>query len=250
MKSVFKYRPNTYTADLKDIAVYDAVEHAKSEFPNECCGAIIEGDYVPFKNESENPDNAFVISDPVWYDAYIEAKIDCLVHSHNDWDKASLVDQEQQQELMIPSLIINLRNRSLLDCIVFGTKTPAPLEGRPFFYGAFDCLALVGDYVFQETGFRLPNPPHEWEFWAKAENPIEQMIHSNNEIPFVEIDKSVPKKKGDILLYNMFGTRFINHMAVVWNDQGEVLHHLLNNVSGRYPITYGRKYLQKVMRHI
>ena len=244
---MFSYNPNIYIGSLPQAAVDAAIVHAKEQFPRESCGAIIQGDYVPFANVSDKPENSFEIKDEQWFEQYIGGNIDCIVHSHNDFNTASVLDQQQQRELDLPSLIINLRNRSLMDCIVFGEETPAPLEGRPFFYGAFDCISLVSDYLVSVGRKALPNPPHEWEFWAKGERVFEEIIESDKSLNL----KEVPTKDfmdGDILLYNMFGTSHINHIGGVTGGNGEVLHHFYRNISGRYPINYGRQYLVKVMR--
>ena len=245
----FSYCPNIYTGDLPPAAVRAAVKHALKEFPNESCGAIIGSKYVRFKNESETPENHFEIKDSRWFDAYVDGRVRCLVHSHNDWPRATVEDQTQQQELGVPSLVINLKHRSLIDCILLGGNEKVPLEGRPFFYGIFDCLALVSDYMLETRNIVLPNPPHDWEFWAKGENPIEQMIDTNKEIPFTPVNKG-GIQEGDVLLYNIWGTRYINHMGVCCSNNGLILHHFLNTLSGKYPVSYGRKYLlnERIMR--
>ena len=240
----FKYNPNIYTGSLDPVAVHDAIEHAKEMFPNESCGAIINDEYIRFKNESDTPESQFEIKDSLWFSLYVNDEIDCIVHSHNDYNKASLLDQQQQQELCIPSLIINLRNRSVIDCIVFGEDKIVPLEGRPFFYGVFDCFSLVRDYLKLNHDVIVPNPPHEWEFWADGIDLIEQSL---SESPLIEIDLAGPYELGDVLFYNHGGTKYINHMAVICG-KSLAMHHVLNNCSGKYPIMFMRKYLTKVMR--
>lgn len=243
---MFKYCPNIYTAHFDDDVVNEAIQHAKDEFPNECCGAISEGKYIKFKNEADNIEASFEIKDDLWYELYKNGKIDCLVHSHNDFNEASVLDQEQQHSLDIPSMIINLRHKSLMDCIVFGCDEPAPLYGRPFFFGAFDCISVVRDYILQEYDFKITYPPHELDFWMKQKNLFEETSVANK--PFYEVEiKDI--KKNDILLYNINGSRYINHLAVCISDKGEVLHHIYNTVSGTYPIYFQRKYLSKVMRY-
>jgi hypothetical protein len=74
------------------------------------------------------------------------------------------------------------------------------------------------------------------------------MNYINQDLAFYEVPiKDI--KKHDILLYNIDGAKYINHVAVVTSDRGEVLHHIIRNVSGIYPINYNRKYLRKVMRY-
>ena len=243
---MYKYSPNYYIGDLDPKCVEDAIAHAKRDFPNEACGAIINGTYVPFKNAHPEPYKAFLINDQKFFEHYILNEVECLVHSHNDSNMASLLDQQQQIELNIPSLIINLRSNSVMDCIVFGEDKIAPLEGRPFFYGAFDCIKLVQDYMKLILDIDLPTVPHDWEFWLTKNTLFEDWIGSNNNFHEVEL-KDV--KEHDLLFYNISGLRMLNHVAVVINNNKEVYHHMINNVSGRYPINYQRKYLRKVMRY-
>jgi proteasome lid subunit RPN8/RPN11 len=242
---MFSYNPNIYIANFKQQPIDDAIKHAYEEFPRESCGAIIDGSYVKFKNMSDNPLEAFEIQDEDFFLAYMNGSVDCIVHSHNDFNQASLVDQVQQRELDIPSLIINLRNRSLMDCIVFGSNHDANLIGRPFFYGAFDCISMVDDYIFDIFNVHIPHPPHEWAFWMKNKSFFEPAMDETipfEEVPLTEI------KKNDILLYNIDGTKYINHIAVMMSDTYEVYHHMFGTTSGSYPITFVRKYLRTVMR--
>ena len=243
---IFKYNPNIYIDDLDQKCIDDAINHAKYEFPKESCGAIISGKYIKFENKAEDPFNNFIIDDDNFYIEYQKGNIECLVHSHNDSNEASLLDQQQQRELDIPSLIINLRNRSLMDCIIFGCDEHAPLLDRPFFWGIFDCVSLVSDYILDEFDFKIEFPVHEFGFWGKGEHPFEDYL--DGEHPFKEMEiKDI--RKHDILLYNIDGCRYINHIAVVISDNGEVLHHILNNKSGTYPINFNRRYLKRVMRY-
>lgn len=245
---MFKYNPNVYVGDLDPIAVHDAIAHARQEFPLESIGAIIDDVYVPFINVSESPEDHAKIDSPAWFQAYTENRVDCIVHSHNDMDRASLADQRYQQALRIPSLILNMKNQSMVDCILFGTDEPAPAIGRPFFYGAFDCFSSVRDYLRTEHDALLPHPPYEWEFWVRAESPIEDMIESNKELPLAYLSKFPAELElGDVLLYKHGGTRFVNHIGVVV-DKGLVLHHFYGRISHTFPVTYVRKYLSGVMR--
>lgn len=242
---MFSYNPNIYTSNFDKRCVNAAINHAKEEYPNESCGAIIEGHYIRFENKAEDTLNDFIIDDDNFSTEYMNNNVECLIHSHNDSAEASLLDQQQQIKLDIPSMIINLRNRSLMDCIVFGCKEHAPLYDRPFFWGFFDCVSLVSDYILDEFNFKIEFPVHEFGFWGKGEHPFEDYL--DGEHPFIEVPiKDI--KKHDILLYNIDGSRYINHIAVVTSDNGEVLHHMIYNVSGTYPINFNRRYLRKVMR--
>lgn len=243
----FSYSPNIYTGDLPRAAVMAAIGHAKDAFPLESCGAVIGGEYVPFRNVSDEPHRHFMIDDQRWFAAYMAGRVDCLVHSHNDCNVAEVPDQVQQQELGVPSMVINLRERELLDCILFGGEPLVPLEGRPFFYGFFDCFSLVRDFVWQELAVLLPNPPRPWEFWARGEDFVERILLNDTAVQSVAVPDGERLQKGDIIFYNYGGTRYINHVGVACGG-GQVLHHFYNTVSGRYPLEYARKYQVTVRR--
>lgn len=249
---MFSYNPNIYTGNLNKNAVRKAIEHCRKQLPNEGCGAIINDRFIPFANESQDPENSFEIHGDNWFLLYMNGEIDCLVHSHDNCNRATIVDQEQQQKMDIPWLIVNFHKGSVHDCIVFGEKTPAPLLGRPFFYGAFDCFTLLRDYM-QMQDIILPNPPHKWEFWAVGEPVFETAIKNNPDLPFKTVSEVVTSggfQVGDVLMYAVHGTRYINHVAVVYNDSKEVLHHVSGRISGLYPINFFRKYLRRVMRKV
>lgn len=247
---MFTYNPNIYTGSLKKDAVQKAIEYCRKQLPNEGCGAIIHGKFVSFENKAETPENSFEIHDDAWYLHYMADEIDCLVHSHNNCNRATFIDQEQQQKMDIPWLIINFYQGAVRDCIVFGEKKSAPLLGRPFFYGAFDCFTLLRDYMLEQD-IKLPNPPHHWEFWADGDPVFENVIENNPDMPLKTVSESIPPggfKVGDVLLYSVQGTRYINHVGVVYGDSLEVLHHVSGRISGLYPINFFRKYLRRVMR--
>lgn len=246
---MFKYLPNIYIGSLPQIAVDEAVAHAREQFPLESCGAVISGKYIRFENVAwEDHSDSFEIMDDRWFDAYMNGLVDCLVHSHNNYPMASVLDQVQQQELMVPSLIINMRSGSLQDCILFGEETAPPLEKRPFFYGVFDCLTLVRDHLLSMTDIVLPNPPREWEFWARAEPVFEDAIEASD-LSFTIFDSGDKHnfQPNDILFYSMYGTKYSNHIGIV-ESRGLVLHHYAGHLSGRYPINHGRMYHRQTLR--
>lgn len=225
-----------------------AINHARSEWPKEACGAIIDGKYIRFENKASDTSNTFLINDPVFNQAYMDGKVEVVIHSHNNYPMLSKEDQEQQQALDIPFGVINLKNKSVSHVVFWGDSIEIePLEGRPFFYGVWDCIRLVRDWVYLNTGYLTPNPAHEWAFWMKGKSYFEEHIYGDT-MPFYFVDLD-EVKPGDILLYNLMGTKFINHCGIYLNKRGEVLHHFANRLSGRFPITYERKYLKAAMRH-
>jgi len=248
MNNDFKYLPNIYTGSLNPSAVLKAMQHARDEYPCEACGAIVDDHYIPFWNQSVDSSSCFVIDDPEYFKLYTDGQIQALHHSHNDWPRATKIDQAQQIETDIPWLITNLRKGSVVDCILLDPSNPPPLMDRPFFYGIFDCMSLVHDFILQERGIDLPAHPHDWEFWINGETVFEDAIDEIKDI--FEVVKDNNLKRGDLLLYNIGGLKSVNHIGVVYEDNNLVLHHFLNRLSGVYPINIERRYLlsDKILR--
>jgi proteasome lid subunit RPN8/RPN11 len=239
---IFSYNPNQFIGNLDLVAVEHAKQHARDAWPEESCGAIANGQYLRFENESDDPLTTAEIKDPRWFHHYMNDDIECMVHSHNDFPLASKADQEQQIELDIPSLIINLKNQSVMDCILLGTD--APLIGRPWFYGVFDCVSLVKDYVMFNRQIELPRRPHDFEFWLTDDMFEKELRETDIKYHSVDIGNI---EVGDLLFYAVGGTKNINHIAVV-SGESLVLHHFLNRVSGEYPLNFQKKYIRKVIR--
>lgn len=224
----------------------DAIAHAKSEFPNESCGAIIEGKYVPFENRADDKSDTFLINDVDFNQAYMDGKVECVIHSHNDYPHASVADQIQQRAMDIPFGIINLKNRSVIQTVFWGDSLPIQsLEGRPFFFGVYDCYALVRDWIRINLGYTPPNPEREWCFWLDNISMYEDFIN-NRKVPFDFIPIK-DAKYGDVLLYRIYGTKFLNHCGVI-SKNGLVLHHFVNELSGYKPVSYFREYCNAAMR--
>jgi len=228
--------------------VDEAIKHTREDWENESCGAVIDGEYVRFQNEADDKSNTFLIQDTDFTNAYIDGKVEAVIHSHNNYPMASQEDQQQQVALDVPFGIINFKNGSVTHVVFWGDSLPMePLEGREFFYGAWDCYGLVRDWLRINTGMLPPSPAREFPFWHKGISMFENFIEDGT-MPFYYVDEH-DIQPGDILLYNIYNTKYVNHCGVYLNNDGETLHHLYNKLSGRYPIMHNRQYLMKVMRH-
>ncbi|GAG79025.1 unnamed protein product, partial [marine sediment metagenome] len=125
-------------------------------------------------------------------------------------------------------------------CFWGGDIEREPLENRFFFYGVWDCFALVRDYFHLKFDINLPNIPREFGFWYKGISVFEKHLNSSDFGVYpVPIDNI---KKGDILLYNMHGTKYINHCAICLED-GLVFHHFNNKISKPFPISHYQQFL-------
>jgi proteasome lid subunit RPN8/RPN11 len=230
---------------FNEYIIREAIDHAQSEYPKESCGVFSEDKYIPFENKSSDPENSFLINSPEFNQLYINEKIDCVLHSHEEKIlMATVEDQQQQIELNVPFGIIHLLNKSYIKTVFWGDNLEiSDLEGRYFVYGVFDCWSLVRDY-FRLKGYEMPRIAREWKFWEKY--PMYEKFIEEKKAPFFFIPVK-EAKPDDVFLYNLEGTKYLNHGGVIVNEN-QVLHHFVNKISGKFPITLHRQYLTHCMR--
>lgn len=225
---------------LKQEIIDEMIKHAEKEFPNECAGAIILDKYIPFVNCSMEPENSFLIEDKRFYDAYLKKEVKFLVHSHNNKDYASSLDQLKHNELEIPSIILNVRDGKFSELFYLGITVP--LLNRPFRFGCWDCLQLVYDYYKSKYKIKLPNPPRDIEFITNNHKFFEEYLDQLTQFQVVKIDEL---EEDDILFYCHAGRIF--HTSIYINND-KILSHWLNQRSNYHNISYNKKYLKFGMR--
>jgi proteasome lid subunit RPN8/RPN11 len=216
---------------MKFLAAQEAemVAHARHDFPNESCGVVIDGTYVPCVNVSDDPENEFKIDDNVMVEAYATGKLQAIIHSHpNGPNSPSKTDMEQQEASGLVWGIVYLNDAEGHKPLVFywGGDTPIePYEGRVFRHGIADCFALVRDWKFKEEGLLLPFTPRDDEWWFKNQNVVAEGILGMpcDEVPMAEM------KRGDVLIAKV-GSPVVNHTGIYLGG-GLVLHHLSNRLS-------------------
>jgi cell wall-associated NlpC family hydrolase len=160
-----------------------AQAHARACFPEESCGLVTQSGYVPLKNVSPEPLEAFDCTDEAM--PYIEAgHALALIHSHPndgrrmrsvvDWPSAS--DMHAQIAMDIPWGIITLDQNSISKPWFWGKGTPdVPLERRLFRHGPTgtdgkgDCYALIRDWFRQQRQVELPEFPRDWKWWEEKD---------------------------------------------------------------------------------
>lgn len=231
-----------YSIDEK--AALKAIDHAKQVFPEESCGAIINNEYVPFENKADEKEEFFIIDDEVFDSAYLAGVVEVIIHSHNNSPRASIGDQVQQKELVVPFGIINLVNNSCTHFVFFGDSIDMePLKKRHFFYGVWDCFSLMRDYLKLQHDFDIENVPREYGWWMKNESMFESFF-DRDDIDFISEPDIQPN---DLLFYNLHGTRYLNHCAIMKED-GLVFHHFEGHISQVLPISYSQQFLNKIVR--
>jgi len=229
-----------------------AKKHAINEFPKESCGIVVNNIYNPCKNIAQNPDNNFKIHTSTYLKYERLGKIQCIIHSHNDFAMASMKDMTAQINTAVPWGIINLINKVPHEVLFWGDQLEIQeLYGRPFHSGIYDCFTLVRDIAKIKYNVILPNVPREWDFWnnpeAKAHFEEGLSILVPKEMNFV--DKNSGLEEGDFLLFKLNRSKVWNHSAI-YIGQGLMAHHLARKLSRREPVLNWMKVVDAVIRPI
>ena len=222
--------------NFNEQAKLDAIKHCRSCLPNEGCGIFSNDKFIPFENKAENPKNEFIINDDEFDKLLMDDKIQCIIHSHNEFPHASINDREQQIALDIPFGIINFRKGTAEHFIFWGDGIEIePLLKRPFFFGVFDCLKLAEDYIFLKFQKKIEHQIVDINYWKKDQPVFEENLKSDK-YPGYQIDINEAKEH-DFYLYKMANSKFINHIGIII-ENNRVLHHFVNKVSCRLPASY------------
>ena len=191
-------------------------EHAWAEYPNECCGLIIDGEYQPCVNVSPDPANSFEI-DP---SQLIDDNIQAIVHSHpNGSAEPSEIDKVQMGLHGVDWVIVGLGVHSDDEqyCSIKSHKPKAyqaPLIGREYYHGTQDCYSLVRDYYERELGITLPDFPRVDSWW---EDESHEPLYEQNfgKAGFLQVHDL---QKHDIILCRVGRTHHVNHALIYLGD--------------------------------
>lgn len=206
--------------------------HARSEFPKESCGVIVNGRYLACQNTAEDPLQDFRISPADYRRARELGAIEAIVHSHpNGQLFPSELDMRQQIATAVPWIILPLNDSVVLQPVAFGDQLPrAPLLNRPFLWGVFDCYSLVRDYYLAHHRLELPAVPREDEWWNKGQDLYADYLAPTGFRP-IDYRQARP---GDGFLLKWMGSDKLTHAGVLLDD-GTILHHLPTRLSRREP---------------
>ena len=191
-------------------------EHAWADYPNECCGLIIDDKYQPCINASPDPANSFEI-DP---SQLIDDNIQAIVHSHpNGSAEPSEIDRVQMGLHGVDWVIVGLGVHSDGEqyCNIKSHKPKAyqaPLLGREYYHGTQDCYSLVRDYYERELGITLPDFPRIDSWWEDANH--EPLYEQNfGKAGFKQVHDL---QKHDVILCRVGRTHHANHALIYLGD--------------------------------
>lgn len=235
------------------------IQHAAEVFPQECCGIIVKGNYLPCRNVAQGLDQ-FEIHHEDLADAEDLGEIEAYVHSHpNASARASELDLIQIELHQKPWVICAYPDVEFQVYAPCGYK--APLVGRNYHHGWQDCYALIRDYYQRELSLNIPNFERIDRWW---EDPAHASLYLDNfrQAGFYEVDSL---QRGDVLICRVGRTEHPNHAVVYLANDAElqseqtepcigsalILHHPYQRKSVRE--VYGAQWQErvvKIVRHI
>lgn len=210
--------------------------HARREFPREACGlvAIVKGrqQYYECKNIAES-NNDFILDprDYIRVDDLVSSlagDIVVVVHSHPVTSSLpSMADKVGCEQSGLEWAIYSSKE-GFDEWYQFEPKGyKAPLVGRTFKHGIFDCYSALRDWYFENMGVNIPDFERDVRWWDKGQN---LLMDNFSKAGFYEV-KDGTIERGDVLLVNV-ASPVVNHCAVyIGNDQ--VFHQTMNRLSGR-----------------
>lgn len=221
--------------------IEQAMQHAKDELPRECCGVVVNNQYIRCTNTSTNEEN-FII-DPLDYaKAEDLGEIQYIVHSHTTTkpvaSQADLVGIERSQ---IPWIIVNPKTNT--HTVTNPTGYTAPLVGREFCPVLLDCYTLIIDYYREKLGIVLPDFDRRDRWWDTASSSL--YVDNYVEAGFTKVHDI---KEHDVIVMSS-RSKVPNH-AGIYVGNTKILHHLQGKFSS-YDV-YGDYWRQRtwgILRH-
>lgn len=231
--------------------LYPAIAgYMASKYPQEGCGLIVGGAFVPVDNVAGDPAEDFIMP-PDTMLKYPDAQ--AVVHSHPDGpDFPSAADMAGQIATGIPwGLCVVSADRLVSKPWYWGDSLdPPPLAGREFRHGPSgtdnkgDCYALIRDWYRLQRGIMLPDFPRDDAWWETGGNLYEEHFA---EAGFCEIPAS-QANDGDIFLMKVMSDR-TNHAGILTSGCQLILHHLSGRLSRQEPMGMWRKFITKWVRY-
>jgi proteasome lid subunit RPN8/RPN11 len=220
-------------------------EHALRDSPQEACGFILTVAGVerifPVPNAHDAPRNNFTIHPASYLEAKRTGEILAVYHSHTVGDSCPTdIDRLSCNRSGLPWYVYSNQDDSFGSCLPEGR---APLLGRSFTWGVYDCWTLIFDYYQEVLAITLPDwEPYEKNFWDHGRN---YYIERYAEFGFLPVEDLRPH---DVLLMQL-GSDIPIH-AGVYQANGTVLHHVpgrlsCNDVYGNYL----RTMTNRILRH-
>jgi proteasome lid subunit RPN8/RPN11 len=227
--------------------------HVLARYPEEACGVLVDGRFLPCQNVSDNPRLHFQIrSEEMVRIAMEVGPVQAILHSHPfdsrrppKWPAhwPSHNDMAQWMKGSVPWGITGTEGENIDPLVWLDEGTIAPLEGREFVHGVWDCYATVRDWYRVEKGLTIPNFPRGMDWWDRGANHYEENFERAGfkEIHRDEVDV------GDAMLIRVRAP-VPNHAAVITGNN-QILHHLFHRLSGFDRFDRWERFAAKFVRY-
>ncbi|MDX7992969.1 C40 family peptidase [Xenorhabdus littoralis] len=226
---------------MRDNTLKAVFEHARTEYPNECCGVIAQKSrvekYLPCKNLAPNPAEQFQLDPHDYLAASTWGTITGIVHSHPDATTLpSNLDEAQCDFTELPWHIVSWPEG---DFRTIYPRGELPLIGRPFVLGIYDCYGLIMSYYYQQYGIKLNDYRVNYPWWEQGEN---LYIENFEKAGFIEVTSD--PQVGDVVLMQVQAD-VVNHAGILL-EGNLLLHHLYGQLSQKVP--YGGYWKDRTVR--
>lgn len=232
-------------------ALEDFKAHTVACYPQEACGLLVNGSFIPTPNSALEPTKTFRI-DPLHYvKAAAMGTVQAVLHSHPyaltdrhlyppEWP--STPDMEAWLANNLPWGICATDGEGITQLVWLDENNPAPLIGREFIHGINDCYSLIRD-EFKTRGITLKNFARGYGWWETGANLYDDnfTVAGFTTIPMEEATV------GDVLLFKV-RSAVTNHAAVI-TDTNEILHHLFHRLSGHDKLSKWTRVINRAIRY-
>lgn len=229
-------------------------EHALSTYPNECCGLVVDGTYLPCRNVSPTPCESFSLAPEDYANAEDTGEIQAVVHSHPGASvMPSTADLTVCEALGVPLwVIVSLGAQvdgsiGIEDWHEFGPSGfEAPLIGCEFSHGTNDCYGLVQRYYWQMRSIALPNFERSGEWWNDGKSDLYTAGYA--EAGFEALTLTTEPQEGDVLLMKIHSRNNVPNHAAVYTGNDTIIHHLHGQLSRKDQLPRYRNYITHILR--
>lgn len=238
--------------DLNTKAFSDFTAHVLHAYPNEACGLIVNGEYIPCPNSANDPLNDFQIDVVHYVKASAMGEVQAVLHSHpydkfqsSAWPREwpSTKDMSSWMKGTIPWGIAATDGEGLTQIVWLDDSVITPLEGREFIHGINDCYSLIRDWFKVNRNVVLPNFARGIEWWYAGKDLYDENFESAGfyEIPLEEATV------GDCVMMKA-AAKVTNHAAVIVGPN-QILHHLFNRLSGVDSLSKWNRCIVRAVRY-
>ncbi|MDN4590845.1 hypothetical protein DBA29_20400 [Xenophilus aerolatus] len=239
---------------LNDKALADFQAHVLRDYPNEACGFIVKGKYIPCKNVSATPETHFEVDSKDYIKALKKGPLEALLHSHPykegerlmqpaEWPTTADMESWLAWKMEIPFGIVGTDGVGFTRMAWLDEANPEPLTGREFIHGVNDCFSVIRDWFRQERGITLKNFARGWGWWEMDKN---LYVDNFAAAGFEEIDVD-DLQVGDVVMLQIGSIQVIHHAAVVVGNN-QILHHQWRKLSHVDSLSRWHRCIKKAVR--